>query len=146
MKCHSFSYSVKVWFTCVLLAPFLFFSMGFFLTNHRDDSVTWIVPACLLFSFFEMLFSILTWLLFWMIAELIAGFVYSRIWRKLLASIVGVALTLATFALFPFFDSFTTSNNDYILMLCNCACIGAGALYFNTASPKQPTTTPAPRL
>lgn len=130
MKHQYLLYSVKVWMGSVLGAPYLFFAIGFFTTKHSNNYMD-LIPACMLFSFFEMLFSLLTWLMFWMLIELLVVLVMNKALQKCLASLIGISLTCLTFKIFPFFDSFDTTNNDYLLMLCNCACIGAGALYFD---------------
>ena len=135
MTVNTILYSLKVWLTSVFFAPALFLIVNVFM-NHlgaRDiaRSVRSELMVYIAYVIFEAVLSFITWLLFWLIITLWQLVPFGPLVRKWFIFATGLLLTIGTFAatLIPsnFFD---IRNNDVILMLANCLCIGFGTWYY----------------
>ncbi|MBS1530899.1 MAG: hypothetical protein JSU01_11360 [Bacteroidetes bacterium] len=130
MNYNSLKYSARVWLSTIAFAPAIFCAGVFFDKSAGGNQASTFVTFYLLFAFYEFVFSLITWLVFWIIVELITWLIGSNIIRKTLLTFVSVALTVATFRIFPLFESFSLSDSFCDLMLINCACIGLGCWLF----------------
>jgi len=129
MTYHSLRYSLKVWLSSVFLAPLIYDIIQFFFNRAQPDAVTNLYPVVILF---ELIFSFFTWLIFWGITVITRRFLDQRYLRRILLSVIGIILTIATFVLITF-PNIPISINDiaFSLTLSNCICIGIASLAFN---------------
>jgi hypothetical protein len=136
MQANSFSYSLKVWLTSVVLAPVISFiidactnkyypSFGNYLSNEFPFLIICII-LCGVFSF-------LTWIIFLFIIKGLIASCPSPQHIKHLIAVAGVVLTAGTFA-FPMPEAFNVNNGFFYLMLANCICIAGGSYFYKLES------------
>nr|WP_067062770.1 hypothetical protein [Mucilaginibacter sp. L294] len=140
MQSNSFTYSLKVWLTSVVLAPVIFFIIdastnkyypGF--GNYFSNEFPFLI-ICIIFC---GVFSFLTWVIFLFI---IKGFIAS--WSPLrqikhLIVVAGVVLTAGTFAsVMP--EAFNIHNGFFYLMLANCVCVAGGSYFYKLEITPKP--------
>ncbi|HZX59153.1 MAG TPA: hypothetical protein VFE54_10515 [Mucilaginibacter sp.] len=127
-----FVYSVKVWMSSVLAAPFIFVVVVQFISRDPEDGLGNLISFYLLFAVFECIFSLLTWLMFWMLTMLIVININNWNIQRWLIVLLGIGLTMSTFAMFaPMLDNpFRLNSTMFPLMLINTICIACGTWLF----------------
>jgi hypothetical protein len=133
MKYASLKYSLKVWLTCVAVAPLIFI---LFLTLQNASpsdfgETTWSVENYMTFIVFETCFSLPTWGIFWFLV-IAAKRCFKNIYQTKFALFLGgIFLTVATFFVFMGPADFFASPADmFYLMWANGLCIGAGVWFY----------------
>jgi hypothetical protein len=135
MTFNTIKYTLKVWITSVLFAPVLFILLSAIINQLGFKSVLKSIPAEVMvyiaYVAFELVLSSVTWILFWLITVLWALIPFEPVVRKWFIFLTGLILTIGTFmATLLHSNFFDIHNNDVILMLANCFCIGFGVWYF----------------
>jgi|GEM_PF-1059483 len=146
MNYPSFSYSAKVWLCSVFAAPAIYFIGAYLHQPVKTDPLVAFAEPYVIFSFFEMLCSVITWLVFWFLVGLIVWLIENTGLRKSLLSVTGMGLTLATFQVFSSVIGFSLSGNPLILMFINCGCIGIACWCFRPEPKIDPLTRINPYL
>jgi len=146
MNYPTFSYSAKVWLCSVFAAPAIYFIGAYLHQPVKTDPLVAFAEPYLIFSFFEMVCSIITLLVFWFLVGLIVWLVENNSLRKFLLSVTGIGLTVATFRIFSSVIGFSLSGNPLILMLINCGCIGIACWCFRPEPKIGPLTRINPWL
>jgi hypothetical protein len=135
MKYRSFRYTLKVWLTSVAIAPIMYLFITFYLVKNQGSisqgSFVENVSQWPFFSIMEMIFSIPTWLVFFFIILMTTRSGVELVTMRLISCLSGISLTVISFWLVFFRGLFDPSDVLFCLMLCNCFCIGWGALYYN---------------
>ena len=130
MQANSFSYSLKVWLTSVVVGPVMFFIIDLCINKQSLSLGRYIndAPYYFLYVIFGGVCSFPTWVTFLLIIKgLIASFPSSRQLKHPVA-VAGALLTAGTFAFFGW-RAFDVHNNFFCMMLAYASCI-AGASYF----------------
>jgi len=93
-----------------------------------------VYAACVIFG---AIFSFFTWILFVLIIKgIITCFSQFR-QLKLVIALIGVGLTIGTFALaLP--ETFNIHNEFFFLMLANCACIAGSSYFYHLEITQEP--------
>lgn len=135
MKVHTILYSLKVWATSVFVAPVLFFIASalrlFPQFNGMFRSFFAELTMYPVYVLFGLVLSFVTWLIFWFTIAIWELIPFTPLVRTWFICLTGILLTIITFiaTLIPV-NFFNVNNNDFILMLSNCICIGFGTWYF----------------
>jgi hypothetical protein len=132
MQSNSFSYSLKVWLTSVVLAPVTVLVTNLSTNDHYTGFASHLADAFVFYMLcmiFGGIFSFITWIIFlFIIKGLIAFFPPSRQLKHLIA-VAGTLLTVGTFAFFGW-RVFDIHNYFFYLMLANCVCIAGGSHFY----------------
>ncbi|RYU89287.1 hypothetical protein EWM62_13205 [Mucilaginibacter terrigena] len=129
---NSFSYSLKVWLTSVVVGPLIYFGATNLFHCYDDEFlghnfIDYLAGAYMFIVLFSAIFSLTTWISFYFLIRLLVTRDVLKIkYLKYLIALIGVLLTVITFSVMPGFRI----NADYIcITFAYCFCI-AGCSYF----------------
>ncbi|MES2265354.1 MAG: hypothetical protein V4520_01255 [Bacteroidota bacterium] len=133
MQSNSFSFSLKIWVTSVIIGPILFGLVQWLKGNHlwisEGAPVLEQLYSYFLFVIFGGFFSIITWILFFLILKIITLYLYQVDIIKIIIAVLGMLLTFGTFAVFV--PTQVNPNSEFFyLMLSYAASIGVGPWFY----------------
>ena len=148
MLVNIIKYSLKVWLTGVVVAPFLIlifiYCQDYSLSMNFKESILPGLGIYLICIVFELVFSFITWIVFMLAIRLIIKLPCTALKKTMAIFITGILLTVATFAsiMLPlgFFDNNSDIGFTIAMIGCNCACIGFGVWFYKL---KLPQPSPA---
>ena len=122
----AFYYSIKMWLTSLLVAPFIYLAAFSFEYGNRAESIEELiyqnVGIYIFFLFLSVIFSFCSWLFFLLAVDIIIRNCTPRPKMKFIISIIGVLLTVGTSAIFlPV--AFRYGGGALPIMLSYCICI-----------------------
>lgn len=128
MNDNSLQYSLKVWLTAVLVAPFIGLILALIVRPPVEIwDLTAIIPAYLLLAFFSLVLSSPTWIMFIGFIKLILLNIEGQMLRKWLIFFSGILLTALTSMLFSsLIDKSPFEPEALVFTLIYAPCIGAG--------------------
>jgi len=127
---HAILYSIKIWLTSVVISPVVFI-VGDCLT-HPNNRIG--LYGCLGFIGYSLAYGLVLSIPCWLILFLMAGSLVNRnlnmVYKKLLISIIGVALSIL-----PFYLLFRNDDNGFdlytfIWSLSYCSFIIVGVWFY----------------
>jgi len=130
-------YTLKIWLTCILVAPVIFLLI-LLIKNYTliTDFLQLITFGLLLYSglvILQILFSFITLLIFIAVVRLVLFVPVDGIVKTIMICIAGIVLTSATFFVTILHEKTFVewSNGEFFnLMFCDCICIGFGVWYY----------------
>ncbi|WP_428330492.1 hypothetical protein [Mucilaginibacter sp.] len=134
MNVNPFLYSLKVWLSSVVVAPFFYLIIQYYVrpihTQDIADSTLSPLSNYFFFTFLELILSFLTWVAFTILVYIIVGLCLKHPLRIWLLFAAGIILTFATFLLIGFPIEFKYDDPFFYLPFCNSFCIGWGIWFY----------------
>ncbi len=136
MMLKTLFYTLKVWFTSVMVSPLLFSFVTLYTKKPYNQTFDKTIAALclryLVFTVAELIFSFITWVAFFVAVGFIKRFMFHSNTRDWLIFITAISLTIITFLVASGIVELLFQNNEFWeLLLCNCLCIGWGCWYYN---------------
>lgn len=127
MTTNTFTYTLKVWLTSILLTPIPIFIWLFYGSPARPEK-SFSESLYIFFVFYlvivlaEIIFSFLTWIAFWLTAHLITISSIQAKTKFWTIPISGLCLSTITSLILLF--SLGPDSTFLLLAICNCATVG----------------------
>jgi hypothetical protein len=137
-------YSLKVWLTSVVAAPFLILTIVYCQDYSPSmDFKESILPGlcmCLVFIVFELIFSAVTWIVFTIVVGRVLSIHANGIQKTWIIFVAAILLTAGTCAVilvpFGFLENSSDLSFAALLTGSNCACIGFGVWFYKLKIPE----------
>lgn len=137
MEYSEFKYSLKVWLTCVVVAPVIMMICDYSENSIRPPSPYHgnfeLLSAYPAIVFFGSICSLPTYLFFFLFVKITVNCTTSIVRMKSIISVLGIGLVAGTFGLFFFLMGGGTPNVFIYSMIASCLCIGWFSWFYKLA-------------
>jgi hypothetical protein len=128
-------YTLKVWLTSVLGAPFIFIIITLYMQGNSwspaESGSLAPVEMYILYTLFQAVFSFPTWSVFLLLTYGALAVIRPFSAAVITIILAGIALTILTFM------ALYLTDDLYILMICNASVIGCGAWFYRPSLPES---------
>jgi hypothetical protein len=142
MKTYPVLYTLKVWLSSVLAAPYIGMILEFSGSgSHRE--IMDMLCLYIIIIVVETALTFFVWVVFWGLTEIMVRTMSDVRDIRLAASLTGLVIASLICWLIDSDDPFSFKDIVFDVALGNCFCIFAGCWYFNIASriPNQPLSS-----
>ena len=137
-------YSLKIWLTSVVVSPSFYLLFNYVTKKENIFHATSSSFLYMVFVMFGLFFSFITWFVFLLLILSVVKHAPTEIIARSLISIIGILLTLGTFAAISTpIELINDADNKSVipLILANCFCIGAGSWIYDLTLLKSANPT-----